>query len=65
MPSASEVQAAATAFRVSKRTIFRWVKAGVNIADPQAVARHLASMATPSPNAVEAAIEKLRTRIQS
>lgn len=65
MPSAYEVQAAATAFRVSVRTIFRWVKAGVNIDDPQAVARHLASMATPSPNAVDAAIEQLRTTTQS
>ena len=59
MPSIAEVQAAATAFRVSVRTIFRWVSAGVNIADPQAVASHLLRLKRPSTAAMTAALEKL------
>ena len=65
MPSASEVQAATAAFRVSARTVYRWVRAGVDIRCPEAVARHLASMASPSPKALDAIIEQLRTRTQS
>ena len=59
MPSASEVQAAATAFRVSVRTVYRWVAAGVNIRCPEAVADHIVKLRAPSTAAMTAALEKL------
>jgi len=59
MPTAADIILAAEAFRVSCRTIRRWLAAGCDVTDPQAVAKHLVNQRAPSPAAMQAAHELL------
>jgi hypothetical protein len=47
-------------YHVTKRTLYRWKKMGVNLNSPQQVAAHIATQKAPSPAAIEAAIRTLQ-----
>ncbi len=51
-------------FGVDPRTIYRWLRAGVNLADACEVATHLAGQKTPSPAAVAAVRKLLSTELE-
>jgi hypothetical protein len=46
-------------YHVTKRTLYRWKKLGINLNSPQAIAKHIATQKAPSPAAVTAAIKTL------
>jgi hypothetical protein len=48
-------------FRVCEMTIRRWIAAGIDIADPLAVAHHLAASKNPSRDAMSVLLEELNT----
>jgi hypothetical protein len=65
MPTPADVAAAALAFEVSLRTIYRWARCGVNVSDPRAVARHLLEQHAPSPQAMRRAHELITSKSSS
>ena len=58
-----QMDALASRYRVSARTIYRWHKARVNIGDPVEVAQHLARIPHPSPAALEAVTAELENEL--
>ncbi len=46
-------------YHVTKRTLYRWKKMGVNLNSPQQVAAHVAAQNASSPAAVSAAIKEI------
>jgi hypothetical protein len=60
--TAADIQSAALAFSVSTRAIYRWLKRGVNISDPLAVALYVVTShenpRTETLTAVSAILEK-------
>lgn len=46
-------------FRVSERTVYRWIRDNVDVGDPRAVGFHLLEQRAPSPEAIEAILESL------
>lgn len=57
-PRLEVIRQHAEAYRVNPRTIYRWLRDGVNISDPAEVALHVASLKHPAPAAL-AAVESL------
>ncbi len=55
----------AARFGVDPRTIYRWQRDGVNLADPCSVALHLAGQKTPSPGAVAAVRRLLQNELNT
>ena len=51
-------------FGVGQRTIYRWLRAGVNLDDACEVATYLAGQKTPSPAAVAAVRKLLSTELE-
>jgi hypothetical protein len=65
MPTAADIQAAALAFQVSTRAIYRWLKRGVDISDPLAVAHYVATHENPRPETLEAVSAILENELQT
>ncbi len=55
-PSIAEL---AARYQVSERTLYRWKRAGVNLADPLAIAEHIA-LKSNSAAAVHAALKTIK-----
>jgi transposase len=62
MFTAADVAAAAIAFDISLRTVYRWINAGVDIRSAEAVAQHLLEQHAPSPAAMQAALEIITSK---
>jgi hypothetical protein len=60
-----DFDAIGNAYGVCGRTTRRWHAAGVQIADPLAVSEALLKMRRPSPAAVRAAAEMLKSELQT
>jgi hypothetical protein len=59
------IRQTARAYQVTPRTVYRWQRDGVNVADACEVALHLASQKTPSPAAVQAVKTILKKELHS
>jgi phage terminase Nu1 subunit (DNA packaging protein) len=60
-PSLLNLNQLADYFKVSRRTLFRWQRQGVDLSNRDAIARHIANQSRSSPQAVAAAIHYIRT----
>jgi hypothetical protein len=52
-------------YRVNPRTVYRWLRDGVNLSDPAEVALHVASLKHPAPAAIDAAENLLKAELES
>jgi hypothetical protein len=60
-PPMPNINTIAERYAITPRTARNWRKAGVDLSDPLAIARHLADMKRPSISAIRASLEILRT----
>ncbi len=59
-PALEHIARNARRYSVQGRTIYRWIREGVDIEDPQAVAEYLLAQKNPSQSALEAVGHILR-----
>jgi hypothetical protein len=60
-----DLQALATQYGVSSRTVRRWHRSGADVADPASVASHLITLRRASPAALESCKNLLQSELNT